>query len=353
LVPLSATQIPESVLNSYLMEREQTGQELTQVYRDLDSGDPTKIAEAFEIEVEQMAEFEGSKINWKERHLVVRSIKIANAAQNSLKERVQKAQLELEQLNQPRKGKKRLIGLSSYQNEVERIIEKYQVEGLLNVEYATERKISQRRAYKGQPAQIIKEELVTLNVQVLSEALTQKLNSCSWRVYASNSPSEQLSVTDGVLVYRDEYLVEKGFSRMKGFPLSLTPMYLQREDHIIGLIRLLSIGLRLLTLLEFEMRRSLSSYDEKISGIYPGNPKRKTARPSAELLLAAFKEITLVSLRIALGGNRYLTKLSPVHQQILIRLNIPLKIYTNLADDEGPPPATCGEPSLMVSYLRE
>lgn len=140
---------------------------------------------------------------------------------------------------------------------------------------------------------------------------------------------------------------------MKGFPLSLTPMYLQREDHIIGLIRLLSIGLRLLTLLEFEMRRSLNSYDEKISGIYPGNPKRKTTRPSSELLLAAFKEITLVSVPIALGGHRYLTKFSPVHQQILIRLNIPLKIYTNLANDEGPPPSTSGEPSVMVSHLRE
>lgn len=353
LVPLSAFSIPESVLTSYLMEREQTSQELTAVYRDLDSGEPTKIAEAFEIEVEQMAEFEGKNITWKERHLVVRSIKMAEAAQKSLKERVQQAQLELAQLNQPRKGKKRLIGLSAYQNEVERIIEKYQVEGLLNVEYAIERKIRQRRAYQGQPAQIIKEDLVTLSVQVSEGALTQKLNRCSWRVYATNSPPEQLSVTDGVLAYRDEYLVEKGFSRLKGFPLSLTPMYLQRPDHITGLIRLLSIGLRLLTLLEFEMRRSLSKNDEKISGIYPGNPKRKTARPSAELLLAAFKEITLVSLRIAVGGNRYLTKFSPVHHQILIRLNIPLKIYTNLADDEGPPPSTSSEPSLMVSHLRE
>jgi hypothetical protein len=69
--------------------------------------------------------------------------------------------------------------------------------------------------------------------------------------------------------------------------------------------------------------------------------------------LAAFKEITLVSVPIALGGNRYLTKFSPIHQQILIRLNIPLKIYTNLADDEGPPPSTSGEPSVMVSHLRQ
>ena len=42
--------------------------------------------------------------------------------------------------------------------------------------------------------------------------------------------------------------MEHSFGRLKGHPLSLSPMYLQREDHIKGLIRLLSIGLRLLTL---------------------------------------------------------------------------------------------------------
>jgi transposase len=69
LVPLSATQVPESVLSSYLMEPDQTAQELTGVYRDLDSVEPTKIAEAFEIQVNPTIEVEGKEITWKERHL--------------------------------------------------------------------------------------------------------------------------------------------------------------------------------------------------------------------------------------------------------------------------------------------
>jgi transposase len=95
-----------------------------------------------------------------------------------------------------------------------------------------------------------------------------------------------------VRAYRDEYLTERGFARIKGFPLSLTPIYLQPEDHITGLIRLLSIGLRVLTLLEFQVRRHLDKNQEKLAGLYAGNPQRKTARPTAEMLLAAFKEIT-------------------------------------------------------------
>ncbi|MEH1777926.1 MAG: hypothetical protein V7L26_02000 [Nostoc sp.] len=68
----------------------------------------------------------------------------------------------------------------------------------------------------------------------------------------------------------------------------MTPIYLQREDHVTGLIRLLSIGLRVLTLLEFQARRHLEKNKEKLAGLYAGNPKRETARPTAELLLAAF-----------------------------------------------------------------
>ena len=102
-----------------------------------------------------------------------------------------------------------------------------------------------------------------------------------WRVYVTNKIKTQLSLKQAVRAYRDEYLHERGFARLKGFPLSLTPIYLQREDHVTGLIRLLSIGLRVLTLLEFEVRRNLEKNKEKLTGLYVGNPKRKTDCPTA------------------------------------------------------------------------
>jgi len=37
-----------------------------------------------------------------------------------------------------------------------------------------------------------------------------------------------------VLAYREEYLVEPNFGRLKGKPLSLTPMYLQNDQHARG-----------------------------------------------------------------------------------------------------------------------
>jgi transposase len=65
-------------------------------------------------------------------------------------------------------------------------------------------------------------------------------------------------------------------------------MYLSRDQRVVGLIRLLSLGLRVLTLVEFEVRRSLQQAKEQLAGLYAGQPKRTTARPTTELILRAF-----------------------------------------------------------------
>ncbi|PAX52117.1 hypothetical protein CK510_20995 [Brunnivagina elsteri CCALA 953] len=171
---------------------------------------------------------------------------------------------------------------------------------------------------------------MNLDFEILELAVTQKIKSLGWRVYVTNQTPSVLPLKQAVCCYRDEYLVERGFSRLKGFPLSLAPIYLQREDHITGLIRLLSIGLRVLTLLEFQVRRSLKENKEKLLGLYTGNPKRETARPTAEIILAAFKEITLILIGVKDEVYAHLTNLSPLQQRILSLLGFPIAIYTQL-----------------------
>lgn len=45
--------------------------------------------------------------------------------------------------------------------------------------------------------------------------------------------------------------MERNFARLKGKPLGIRPLYVQREDHLIGLVRLLSLALRVLTAMQF------------------------------------------------------------------------------------------------------
>src|SRR5262249_10873270 len=106
----------------------------------------------------------------------------------------------------------------------------------------------------------------TVEVRVDEATLEAAVRRWGWRVYSTKQPAEQLSRAQAVLAYRHEYLVEKSLGRLKGRPRSLPPMYVQRADHARGLIRLLSIALRVLTLLEFVGRRRLATAGTQLAG---------------------------------------------------------------------------------------
>jgi transposase len=338
LCPLSETQLPPETLEAYLASVWTGEQALTSVYREKASGEQELIAEGYERLETLTAVVEGETITWTERRLVVRSLKHAQAAERALRKRLAKAQVALAALNERRRGKKRFREVEPLRQAAEAILERYRVQGLLELSYQEivhERPV---RGYRERPATVRMEREVRVNAVVDKAAVEMVVRRLGWRVYATNQPGEQLSLTHTVLAYRSQYIVERGFGRLKGRPLSVTPMYLQRDDHATGLIRLLSIGLRVLTLLELEVRRRLEAEETALAGLYAGNPKRTTARPTAERLLESFQEITLTIIQESHQIRRHLTPLSELQVRILALLDFPLNIYTRLCANSFKPP---------------
>lgn len=194
-----------------------------------------------------------------------------------------------------------------------------------------------QRAYGDRP-RVLEKRRFHVDYTLDSDAVDTQMYALGWRVEATNHPPATLSLAQAVAVCRQEYLIKHDFGRLKGQPLSLAPMFLQREDHIKGLIRLLTIGLRLLTLVEFQIRRALFLEQSSLAGLYVGNPKRATTQPTTERILAAFKEITLVLFDSGSEIVAHLTPLSPLQQKILQLLNFPLEIYTRLILQSDHPP---------------
>ena len=241
-----------------------------------------------------------------------------------------KAQAEVQALNEHRRGKKIYREERTMRQKVLSILKRHRVRGLLTTQYEQRELVT---SPKGKPKAV-----VWVHIQPNETAIQQAEAWFGWRVYATNQPQEQLSLEQAVLAYRNEYIVERSFGRLKGKPLSLTPMYLQDDQRATGLVRLLALGLRLLTLLEFAVRRRLAQEKASLAGVYAGNPKRATARPSAELLLEAFEHITLSVISMGQQVHRHLTPLSETQQNILRLLDLPLTIYTQLSADPPNPP---------------
>jgi transposase len=337
LCPLNAKQSPREKLIEYLQPVWDGKQELTTIDYDYADEKTRDIASGFERESIQKVEIDGQEISWSERQLIVRSLAIAQTEEKHLQERIQKTVDALEQLKIPRRGQKKLISSDEWESAVAGIIKRYRTSGLFQIDLQTKRVQKIKRRYLERQSQEVEEVSFYLDFKINEDAVTKQVQLLGWRVYATNKTEAQLTLKQAVRAYRDEYLTERGFARLKGFPLSLTPIYLQREDHVNGLIRLLSIGLRVLTLLEFQVRRHLQENQKKLAGLYVGSPKRETARPAAEILLAAFKEITLLLIEVKSEVYAHLTALSTLQQRILVLLGFPTTIYTQLGGQSFTP----------------
>jgi transposase len=248
-----------------------------------------------------------------------------------LRQRLARAQAALTALGERRCGKTPLRERSAVEAALAAILQSHRVADLLRVEVVEQWHERQARAYKGQPSRVEQHWDYRLVVEVDQVALEELLPRLGWRVYATNQPAEQLSVEQAVLYYREEYLIEQSIGRLKGAPLSLRPFYLQRDDHAKGLVRLLLLGVRMLCLLEWVVRRKLAAAGASLRGLYAGQPQASTNRPSAERLLGSVNSLKLPCIEQAGQVYYHLTPLSALQQRILTLLGFSPKIYTDLA----------------------
>ena len=339
LCPLSALQAPPDVIAGYVAAVTRGEQALVPIERSLPDGSTQLLAEGFELSETLTAVYDETwPVRWTERRLVVRSPQQAKAAEAALRKRLAQAEQELAALPLVRRGKRRWADLAALEQAAMAIITRYRVGEVLGVscwEQVEERAV---RSYGPQPARVRTTRRFGVRTGVKEGALEAAIDQLGWRVYVTNQPGEELSLEQAVLAYREEYIVERSLGRLKGSPLSLRPMYLAREDHATGLVRLLSLALRALTLVEFVVRRQLTAEGAKLAGVYAGQPTRATARPSAERLLATFRDVTLTIVGLPGRVVWHLTPLTAAQQRILELMGYSSTIYTRLTGDSNDPP---------------
>jgi len=340
LAPLSMVGQTPEVLSTLLDRLEDGAVFTTDIYLPEDlPEDPAQapnpdlaLAKGFETTVDREAIIEGQCVKWTERVLCVLSLRYARAQQEALENRLQQAEAELLSLTpSPERGKSQYREAPPLEAAVDSILGRYQLRGLLEVRLERQEQTHNVRPYGGRPARV--ETTVRYQVYVTrsQEAIADKKRRLGWRLYATNAPEARLNLGKAVLSYREQYIVERDFARLHGKQLGITPLFVQRDDHALGLIRLLTIALRALVLLEFVVRKSLAEQQTELNGIYAGNPKRATPRPTAERILETFDGITRTTITLPDGQKiHHVTSLSPVQERILELLHLPRTIYTNL-----------------------
>src|SRR3954451_15561985 len=342
LCPLSENQLGRDERRELLQPVFAGTQPLERVYRPGGDGQPDElVAEGFWVDVELTALVGDEQVRWAERRFLVRSLAYAQAQQAALERLREKATKALRELSVRKQGKKQLFHAELMEAAVA-IVQREGVEGLLSYTARALMTTRQVRAYRGRPAREETDVFFEIEVRREEALIEGRKREMGWQVYATNGVA--MALAQVVWAYRGQYRIEDDWSRLKGRPLGLVPMYLQSERRMQGLVYLLSLVLRLLTLLEWVARERLRGEGAKLQGIYAGQPGRKTDRPSAELLLRAMKTISVSVVEINGQTHALLSPLTEVQIRLLDLWGLPPDLYEKLARGFPRPPPNTSDP---------
>lgn len=257
---------------------------------------------------------------WSERVLVTRS----SAYQTGLRRRHERTLTRLTQelaklWQPPGRGRKRYRSRQALERVVAERIAQAKLSGVVQT------RVIQETLPDGTTRWVVSALWVNLAAW---QALVERLG---WQVYVTNASPAHYRATTLVTAYHQQVVHERGFSRLKTRHLHIRPVYLRDEERIAGLLWLLCLALRVLTLTEHRLRLALAERSEEVTGLNPASRTQGTMRPTTERVLDAFTSITLTTIEMERGQYLHVTPLNATQCHILALLKLPADLYERLA----------------------
>lgn len=225
----------------------------------------------------------------------------------------------------PGPGRKQLGTHRQYVEAVDRIEKQFRVQGLLWTVWQVEPWPS--------PKEPDRTRITIPSVFRREASIEAARDRLGWQVLVTSLPKESLPIEEAIDLYNGGWRIELQYRDLKNRPLGIRPLYVTTETQIRGLTNLLTLALRILTLITTVVRRSLARSKEVLADLYEGQKSRTTAQPTARRLLRAFHrhEVSFVLIRGPGQGTVHVTPLPGSLSRILAHLGLTDDIFYNLA----------------------
>jgi transposase len=285
------------------------------------------------------AKVAGKRISWTERVQLLRSPALTQRKQTNLETRLRRAEQAVRALTPAvGPGKKQCREEASLRTAVSAILERCDITGLLTVSW--QKQVDRQTKYVG-PGRGGAKRATRTEVQVRyqitetrreSAAIEARRQRLGWRVQATNSPKKRLSLVASVLSYRSGWSLERDFHLLKDNPLGIRPLFVKSDAQIGGLVRLMTLALRMLSVVEMQGRCGVTATGKKAKGYYSGQPGRQTDKPSGKRILETVtrQRLTLFGSKTRTGTEWQVAPLPKIVKQILGFLGLAETLYTSL-----------------------
>ncbi len=299
-------------------------------------GNEILVSKGYEFERELSGVIDEKEKKWNERVIISKSPAYAERMKKGFEKRLENAIVKIKALTPQRgRGKLQITEESKLKEAVEKILKRHKVAGFIKYEYEKEVEKITKFAGRGRGSKDRKKVTVErvryqlTNVARDEEKIKEEKAKFGWKAFVTDVSKERLSFQDVIMHYRKEYRVERIFNRLKS-RLNISPMFVRRRDQIIGKARLLTVAVKIYTLIEFVVRRSLQKDSQRLGGLHPENRRKKTDTPTAERLLKSFSNVTLYIIESGGIIERSLSPLTPLQKNILKRLGVGASAYEQL-----------------------
>ena len=319
LTPLNRVQMPFNELANLLKS-------VTTTNCLIDMGENVTI-KAFEHELTR----QHANDSWTERLVSVFSPTYAKAQITQFDKQIQQNKQALEALTVIKQGKTPFKEEHELQHKINEILHKSKTSAFFDVHIQTTTTETTVRKYGDRPEQKRLKHTFELTIKLNETAINAHKDVLGWRVFATNAPKDALSTQKVIETYKEEIKVEYRFNQLHNKTAALMPIYLQKDERIKALIRILMIALKVIAIIQYKAREALKNTQAQVNELFPGNPGRKTNQPTAEMILRAFSNISIVFIALN-DKNTHIevSKLSNSQKHLLNLLGISPLIYEDL-----------------------
>jgi transposase len=329
LTPASLVQLNAQTLRDYIATHKASEGAWTTIYLDKEvKGTLEKVAigTGFELSVA----LSHKDFNWTERRLVVRSASYAAAQIAVFNKQLTQAQAQLTDLMTRKQGKAVHKSADDLLKQAKKITDKNHVTPFFDLHVVTHITHKTVNGYKKNANRTVEIQTFDLQIEQNLTLIDQNRDYLGYRVYLTNQTIEQLDIQKAVEAYRGEYKIERRIRNLKQEVCALLPIYLQKDDRIVGLVNLLTLLLQIVSIAEYQMAQSLKQEEQenqkKIAGLYAGQPKLATAKPSISKIITAMSPITIIFI---IKNDKVVKKVITNHNHITKRIIELIKIPLN------------------------
>lgn len=331
LTPASLVQLNAQTLRDYIATHKASEGEWTTIYLDKEvKGTLEKVAigTGFELSVA----LSHKDFHWTERRLVVRSARYAAAETAVFNKQLTQAQAQLADLMTRKQGKAVHKSADDLLKAAKKITDKNHVTRFFDLHVVTNITHKTVNGYKKNPNRTVEIQTFDLQIEQNLTLIDQNRDYLGYRVYLTNQTVEHLDIQKAVEAYRGEYKIERRIRNLKQEVCALLPIYLQKDDRIVGLVNLLTLLLQIVSIAEYQIAQSLKEEEQenqkKIAGLYAGQPKLATAKPSISKIITAMSPITIIFvIKDDKVVKKVITNQNDTTKRIIELIKIPVNPY--------------------------